>query len=98
MADPAKPAEPRRSWLRQIIESGPAGRRRMVDAVAWLMGTALVAMAALGGLLIWHLIRRGRLLRDRLDPPRIVRLPEIEGPHDADPDTDPENHGDIPPA
>ncbi len=74
----AKPAEPRRSWLRRIIESGPAGRRQATDAVAWLLGTTLVAITALAGLTIWHLIRRGRMLRDRLEPPRIVRLPDPE--------------------
>ena len=37
-----------------------------------------MALAALG-LLIWHIIRRGRLIRERLNPPRIVRLPELPG-------------------
>ncbi len=41
------------------------------------LGTALVALAAIGGLVIWHLVRRGRLIRERLAPPRIVRLPDL---------------------
>lgn len=50
------------------------------------------AILSLGGLLIltalvlWHLIRRGRLLRDRLGPPRIVQWPEPpEPPNDLSP-------------
>jgi hypothetical protein len=52
--------------------------------VAALLGTFLVAMAALGGLLIWHIRRRGRLIRERLNAPRIVHLPEATG-HEVDP-------------
>jgi hypothetical protein len=85
--------EPRRNWLRRIIEKGPAARRRLGDAVAQLLGTTLVALAAIGGLVIWHLVRRGRLLRDRLGPPRGVRLPELPNldgnPHDQDPNDAP---------
>ena len=32
---------------------------------------------AIGGLVIWHLVRRGRLIRERQGPPRIVRMPEL---------------------
>jgi hypothetical protein len=90
-ANPAQGVgEPRRTWMSRILQQGPEARRRLGRAVAGLLGTALVSMAALGALLIWHLVRRGRLLRERLGPPRIVRLPELpnpEGnPHDADQD------------
>jgi hypothetical protein len=47
-------------------------------AVASLLGTFLVAMAAMGGLLIWHLMRRGRLIRGRLNRPRPVRWPAVD--------------------
>ena len=77
--DAPVPGEPRRNWLRRIIGQGPTARRQLGEAVAALLGTALVALAAIGGLVIWHLIRRGRIIRERLDPPKIVRLPE---PHD----------------
>jgi hypothetical protein len=70
------PSEPRPNWLRRIIGQGPEARKRMGEAVAALLGTALVALAAIGGLVIWHLVRRGRIIRERLDPPRIVRMPE----------------------
>jgi hypothetical protein len=78
MADTDTRGEPRRNWLRRIIGRGPAERRRLGEAVAALLGTALVALVALGGLLIWHLVRRGRIIRDRLDPPKIVRMPDLE--------------------
>jgi hypothetical protein len=74
---PARPGEPRRSWLSRIIGQGPAARKRIGEAVAYGLGTALVALAALGGLVIWHLVRRGRLIRERQAPPRIVRLPDL---------------------
>jgi hypothetical protein len=76
-AAPGRPGEPRRSWLSRIIGQGPAARKRLAEAVASLLGTALVALAAIGGLVIWHLVRRGRLIRERQAPPRIVRLPDL---------------------
>jgi hypothetical protein len=69
--------EPRRSWLRRIIGQGPTARKRLSEAVAALLGTALVALAAIGGLVIWHLVRRGRIIRQRLAPPKVVRMPEL---------------------
>jgi hypothetical protein len=73
----ARPGEPRRSWLSRIIGQGPTARKRLGEAVAALLGTALVGLAAWGGLVIWHLVRRGRIIRERLDPPKIVRMPEL---------------------
>jgi hypothetical protein len=69
-----KRSEPRPSRLRQILDQQPQARRRLGRAVASLLGASLVAVAALGALLIWHLIRRGRLIRERLSPPRKVWL------------------------
>jgi hypothetical protein len=70
------PGEPKPNWLRRIIGQGPKARQRLAEAIAALLGTALVALAVIGGLVIWHLVRRGRIIRDRLGPPRIVHLPE----------------------
>ncbi len=81
--------EPRRTWLSRIIGRGPAERKRMAEAVAALLGTALVAIAAIGGLVIWHLVRRGRLIRERQAPPRIVRWPI---PDLLDDDGEPHGH------
>jgi hypothetical protein len=72
--------------LLQILREKPEARSRVGRAVAGLLGTTLVALAAVGGLLIWHLARRGRLIRDRLNPPRNVRLPEWAGSEDLDHD------------
>jgi hypothetical protein len=78
---PGQPAatgiEPPRSLLRQILQRRPDARPRLGRAVAALLGTALVALAAIGALVIWHLVRRGRLIRQRLGPPRIVSMPEL---------------------
>jgi hypothetical protein len=73
----SEPGEPRRTRLRQILEERPEARPRLGRAVAVLLGTTLVAVAAFGALLIWHIIRRGRLIRERLSAPRVVRLPEF---------------------
>jgi hypothetical protein len=61
----------------------------MGNAVAGLLGTVLVSLAAISALVVWHLVRRGRLLRDRIGPPRTIprlELPDQEGDsHDQDP-------------
>jgi hypothetical protein len=81
MSDPRGPAatgapvgegRARRSPLRQILDENPESRPRLGKAIAALLGTALFTLAVLGGLLIWHIKRRGRLIRERLSPPRIV--------------------------
>jgi hypothetical protein len=79
------PPEPHRSRLRQILDEHPQARSRIGRAVAILLGTTLVAVAAIGALAIWHLIRRGRLIRQRLNPPRRVWLPEIPADEDIRP-------------
>lgn len=45
--------------------------RRRVGEAARLWGElTLAGIAVLAALVLWHLKRRGRLLRDRLGPPR----------------------------
>jgi hypothetical protein len=66
-----------RTQLRKILEESPEARPRVVQAVAALIGTALIALAALSALLIWHIMRRGRLVRERLGAPRVVHLPDL---------------------
>jgi hypothetical protein len=73
----AAPGEPKRSRLRQILDEQPEARPRLAKAFVYLLGTTLVAVTALGILLIWHLVRRARLIRERLSPPRVVELPEF---------------------
>jgi hypothetical protein len=70
----------RRSQLSRILEERPEARSRLGRAVAALLGTFLVAVAVFGGLLIWHIRRRARLIRERLNAPRVVRLPDAVGP------------------
>jgi hypothetical protein len=74
---PGASGEPPRSRLRQLLDERPDARSRLGRAVAVLLGTGLFALAAFGALLIWHIVRRGRLIRERLSPPRTVRLPEF---------------------
>jgi hypothetical protein len=78
-AGPREPGEPRRSRLRQLLDERPEARPRIGRAVAALLGTVLFAVAAFGMLLLWHIVRRGRLIRERLSAPRVVRLPEFPG-------------------
>jgi hypothetical protein len=73
----SRPGEPRRSRLRQILDERPEARTRIGRAIAVLLGTTLITFAAVGGLLIWHIIRRGRLIRERLSAPRVIHLPEF---------------------
>jgi hypothetical protein len=56
----------------------PGERIRIGRAVAALLGWGLFAIAVLGFLALWHLVRRGRMLRANLAPPKSVSLPEFE--------------------
>jgi hypothetical protein len=69
--------QPKRSRLGQILAERPEARPRLSRAVGSLLATALVAIAVMGILLIWHLRRRAQLIRDRLGPPRAVSLPDL---------------------
>jgi hypothetical protein len=73
------PGEPKRSRLRQILDEQPEARPRLAKAFVYLLGTTLVAVTAMSVLLIWHLMRRARLIRERLNPHRVVKLPELPG-------------------
>jgi hypothetical protein len=88
MPEPAPDPEPRRSQLRRLLER-PDARPRVSRAVASLLAASVVAIAALGGLLIWHLIRRGRLIREGLSRPRPVRWPAVDPPARVDTDPNP---------
>lgn len=79
----SEPAARRKSPLRRILEERPEARGRLGRAVAALLGAGLVALVVLGALLMWHIRRRARLIRERLGPPRIVRWPD---PEDLKPD------------
>jgi hypothetical protein len=83
MAD--EPA-PRRTPLLERPDLAPRDRVRIGGAVAAFLAAGLVAVAALGALAIWHLVRRGRLIRERLGNPRDVRLPDVEPRPDSRPD------------
>lgn len=52
----------------------PRVRRLGVIWLELVLGTT----ALLATLVIWHLIRRGRLIRERLAPPKDARLIEFE--------------------
>ena len=68
-----------RTPLRRILDENPKSLPRVGRAIAALLGTTLVTLAALGGLLIWHIMRRGRLIRESLNSPRVVRPLEPPG-------------------
>jgi len=77
--DGAPPSKDRRPLLERP-ELKPQERVRIGKAVAVLLGWGLVASALLGLLALWHLIRRGRILRANLTRPRSVSLPEDVDP------------------
>ena len=68
------------------MKEHPRERPRFARAVGSLLGAGLVAVGAIGFLVVWHLVRRGRLIREGLSPPRKVRLPEIEPTQQPRPD------------
>jgi hypothetical protein len=78
MSRPARPS------LRGSV-AGPQppwgeGRRRVGRAAATWLALALASIVTLGSLVVWHLIRRGRLIREGLGPPRIVDRLDPERP------------------
>jgi len=77
-AGPTDPKrEPPRSPLGRILAERPEARPRLRRAVSSLIATVLVAITAIGILLIWHFRRRAQLIRDRLSPPRKVSFPDL---------------------
>ncbi|WP_435017600.1 hypothetical protein TA3x_005218 [Tundrisphaera sp. TA3] len=68
---------PDRRPLLERDDLKPEDRKRIGRVVASLLGWWLVATASIAALVVWLLIRRGRRLVAKLDPPKIVRLPEL---------------------
>ena len=75
MPESAPSPLPRRS-LRRVIAENPVARRRVGQVYAEFLAVLLVAIAGLAALVLWHLARRGRLIRHRLGQPRPVIWPE----------------------
>ncbi len=71
--------EPSPSRLRQLLQR-PEARKRVSRAVVSLLGAGVVSIGVVGLLTIWHLVRRGRLIRDKLPPPRNRGQQAIEPP------------------
>ena len=77
MTEPvSRPATKDRRPILNRPELGPEERQRIGRLIVVLLGWGLVATALLGFLVLWHLIRRGRILRSNLAPPRPVSLPD----------------------
>ena len=76
-ASPPQSAKP-------LPAANPKQRQQVGMATALWMSLAIGGIAVLGTLAAWHLSRRGRLIRERLDPPKPIRWPEFDAPA-ADP-------------
>lgn len=59
------------------VRARAEARRRIGRAVAAWMALALTAVVTVTTLIVWHLVRRGRLIRETLPPPRAGILPEL---------------------
>ena len=77
MPDPARRAK---TPLLDRDDLRPDERARIGRAASALLLVGLAAIAAIGWLAIWHLVRRGRIIRERLGPPKAVRLPDLGPP------------------
>lgn len=80
-------AEPSKTRLGRILAERPEARHRLARAVGGLLAVTLVTVAAMGVLLIWHLRRRARLIREQLAPRCDVTLADLEV-SDLDSDAD----------
>lgn len=67
--------------------SGPEARRRVGESARTWGLLTLGSVVVLTLLVLWHLARRGRWLRSRLGPPRMVQFPPMGGSNPADPST-----------
>jgi hypothetical protein len=62
---------------RAPVPSKEAKRRVGRAAATWAV-LALGSIVTMTALIVWHLIRRGRLIREGLQPPRKVDLTEVQ--------------------
>ena len=64
----------------------PSKGRRQAAGAAWLWATVTLSLiSTLAAFTIWHLVRRGRVLRSRLGPVKNIQPldapePEVSGP------------------
>jgi hypothetical protein len=72
---PKASPDPRAATPRRV---DPEARRRIAEAAQIWVITCLSGVVVITALALWHLVRRGRMLRDQLRPPRDTRLPEID--------------------
>jgi hypothetical protein len=93
MADQRKPAQ---IPLLERKDLPPADRTRIGRAVSALLAVGLASIAAIGALAIWHLVRRGRLIREQLGKPRVVKLHVPDPSSTERPLPEPENAPDGP--
>jgi hypothetical protein len=73
----------KRSQLSRLLEQ-PKARGRVSRAIASLLAVWLISIAALGALVVWHLVRRGRMIRQGLAHRRPVAWPAIEASSDGE--------------
>ena len=64
----------------------PDARRRVRRLAATWGGLVLGSLGLLSALILWHLARRGRLIRENLAPPRVVRWDVIPTNPESPPD------------
>ncbi len=69
--EPRRPGRDPRPLLERP-DLKPEDRRRIGRALVPLLGWGLAATVVLGLLTLWHLIRRGRVLRANLPVPKII--------------------------
>lgn len=83
-------ATPRPRAPRPLVQRSPEERRQIVDALRLWVGITLVGIIGLASLVVWHVVRRGRILREGLGPPRVVDWP-VDRPDPDGPPTPPKS-------
>jgi hypothetical protein len=64
----------------EALTRSEEAKRRIARVTATWGALALGSIVMMTVLIIWHLIRRGRLIREGLQPPREVGLVELQPP------------------
>jgi hypothetical protein len=66
-----------RLWAAAPVVNSPEAKRRLARLTATWAALALGSIVTMTALIVWHLIRRGRLIREGLPPPRDVDLAAV---------------------
>jgi hypothetical protein len=67
-------------------------QKQVGHAITWWVAITMSGILCLAALSIWHIIRRGQRLRERLGPPREILWPDLTPTQPRSSSRDAESH------